>query len=249
MSVKSRTPARGKTANGTKAPKKAPRRPSKRLAPADLGAQADLEVLGALADLTTRVPVGSKDGPSASTKPAKAPRKRTKGKVTPALLAQGQPDVGGHPDDLRRHLFVNEYLLCGLPGKAAEKAGFNPDQGNILLADPRVLKAIHDRLENLKEKTNVGVEYVLNKLRLVVERCMADIPVLDHRTGQPTGVYSFDSKGANQALRMLGDYLRMFAEVVEFGDLTKKDPAKMTREEKLEALRNFRVIEGGKGRR
>lgn len=58
-------------------------------------------------------------------------------------------------------------------------------------------------------KTGLDREWVISRLMSVVDRCMQSEPVLD-KEGAPTGEYRFDSTGANQALRMLGDTMGMF---------------------------------------
>lgn len=59
------------------------------------------------------------------------------------------------------------------------------------------------------ERTGLNREWVLQRLMTVVDRCMQAEVVLDHE-GNPTGEYQFDSRGANGALKMLGDSLGMF---------------------------------------
>lgn len=58
-------------------------------------------------------------------------------------------------------------------------------------------------------QTGLDREYVISRLMNVAERCMQAEPVLD-KEGSPTGVFRFDSAGANQALKLLGDTLGMF---------------------------------------
>lgn len=66
-------------------------------------------------------------------------------------------------------------------------------------------------------KVGVDREYVLQKLKSVVERCMQAEPVLDHK-GKPTGEYRFDSTGANGALRLLGTEIGMFKDKAPQGE-------------------------------
>lgn len=58
-------------------------------------------------------------------------------------------------------------------------------------------------------KTGLDREWVISRLMSVVERCMQAEPMRD-KEGNPTGEFRFDSTGANQALRMLGDTMGMF---------------------------------------
>lgn len=58
-------------------------------------------------------------------------------------------------------------------------------------------------------KTGLDREWVISRLMTVAERCMQAEPVLD-KEGNPTGEYQFNSNGANQALKMLGDTMGLF---------------------------------------
>lgn len=58
-------------------------------------------------------------------------------------------------------------------------------------------------------KSGLDRQWVISRLMTVVERCMKAEPVMDKK-GTPTGEYVFDSSGANNALRMLGDTLGLF---------------------------------------
>lgn len=58
-------------------------------------------------------------------------------------------------------------------------------------------------------QTGLDREWVISRLMSVAERCMQAEPVLD-KDGNSVGEYTFDSAGANQALKMLGDTLGLF---------------------------------------
>lgn len=82
-------------------------------------------------------------------------------------------------------------------------------------------------------KTGLDREWIIGRLMSVVDRCMQAEPVMVK--GEPTGEFSFDSSGANQALRMLGDTLGLFkpAEVQpgdEYANLSDDDIARITAE-------------------
>ena len=57
--------------------------------------------------------------------------------------------------------------------------------------------------------TGLDREWVISRLMTVVDRCLQAEPVTDNE-GAPTGEYTFNAAGANQALRMLGDTMGMF---------------------------------------
>jgi phage terminase small subunit len=79
------------------------------------------------------------------------------------------------------------------------------------------LAAVRMRIEELSAiasknailKTGLDREWVIRRLMSVVDRCMQAEPVVNSQ-GEETGAYKFDSSGANQALKMLGDTLGMF---------------------------------------
>lgn len=62
--------------------------------------------------------------------------------------------------------------------------------------------------KNAIMQTGLDREWVITRLMQVADRCMQAEPVLVQ--GEPTGEYKFDSTGANNALRMLGDTLGLF---------------------------------------
>ena len=57
-------------------------------------------------------------------------------------------------------------------------------------------------------------EWVDEPLKEVAMRCMQKVPVLDKR-GNPTGVWKFDSGGANTALQLMGKDRGMFVEKLQ----------------------------------
>lgn len=75
---------------------------------------------------------------------------------------------------------------------------------------------IRDRINELSAiatqsailKTGLDREWVISRLMKVVDRCMQAEPVMVQ--GEPTGEYKFDSTGANNALKMLGDTMGLF---------------------------------------
>jgi phage terminase small subunit len=81
----------------------------------------------------------------------------------------------------------------------------------------RVNPSVRNRLNELTKiatqnailSTGLNREWVIQRLMTVADRCMQAEPVLN-KQGEPTGEYTFDASGANQALRMLGDTLGLF---------------------------------------
>lgn len=82
-------------------------------------------------------------------------------------------------------------------------------QASKLLRLDKVKQRIQEIQEIRARKADVSEVYVLSKLKRIVSQCMSDAqPVL--AGGEPTGEYKFDSSGANKALQMIGDYLKMW---------------------------------------
>lgn len=93
-------------------------------------------------------------------------------------------------------------------------------QANVLLKKPKVQERIQELTEARARKADVSIEYVLTKLKTVVQRSLQEVrPVLDH-DGTPTGMYEYDSKGATGALKLIGEYLGMYSDKI-----LPKDPA------------------------
>lgn len=76
----------------------------------------------------------------------------------------------------------------------------------------RIIELSHLLSQNAIVNSGLDRSWVIQRLMTVVDRCMQNEPVRD-KEGNPIGVYEFNSTGANQALRMLGDTLGLFKPV------------------------------------
>lgn len=88
--------------------------------------------------------------------------------------------------------------------------------------------------ENAILQTGLTREWVISRLMTVVERCLQAEQVLDAK-GEPTGEYKFDSSGANQALKMLGDTMGLYKPADkkpedEYNNLSDEDIARIARD-------------------
>lgn len=150
----------------------------------------------------------------------------------------------------KQKLFVNEYLIDLNATQAAIRAGYskkNADKiGSELLGKTRVAEAIHTAQEERAKRTLITADYVLTSLKNVAERCMEAEPVMVKEGNEwvESGVYKFDSSGANKSLELLGKHLKLFTEKVEHsGEITqnvKQDMSKLSVEElkQLETILN-----------
>lgn len=130
--------------------------------------------------------------------------------------------------------FVAEYLKDQNATQAAIRAGYKKKNADVvgprLLGNVGIKAAIEAALTKAEDKAVVTVAYVLTTLKEVVERCMTHTPVMefDYEAKElvqkkkslvdadgnlkRVGVFEFDSAGANGALKMLGQHLKMFTE-------------------------------------
>lgn len=92
-------------------------------------------------------------------------------------------------------------------------------EASKLLKNPNISAYIEKTQQEVREKTTVTVEYIVENAKRVLEKSMQDVPVMkydyDEKCLVPTGEYTFDSKGANGALKILGDTIGAFKEKKE----------------------------------
>ena len=119
--------------------------------------------------------------------------------------------------------FVREYLVDLNATQAAIRAGYSERTasriGPQLLGKTWVREAIEKAQAKRARRVEVTQDYVLSNLVEVVERTMQRAPVLDRKGEQVTdeegrAVWTFDAKGANRALELLGKHLGIFTDKV-----------------------------------
>ncbi len=124
----------------------------------------------------------------------------------------------------RQKRFVEEYLLDLNAKQAAIRAGYSERSaevtGSKLLSNPKVSRAIGDAIKKRAERAQLTADYVVKNLKEVAERCMQKRPVLNMKGEQVVdeegnAKWTFDSKGANRALELLGKHLGIFTEKVD----------------------------------
>ena len=124
-----------------------------------------------------------------------------------------QPEESAYsrlPDKRRR--FVDEYIIDCNGTQAAIRAGYAPksaqEQAAQLLSKLIVKAAVEEKLAEIRKKNEITADWVVDKAKKIIERCMQAEPVYDNE-GNPTGEYKFDSSGANGSLKILAKYLGM----------------------------------------
>ena len=121
----------------------------------------------------------------------------------------------------KQSAFVREYLVDLNATQAAIRAGYSERTasriGPQLLGKTWVREAIEKAQAKRARRVEVTQDYVLSNLVEVVERTMQRAPVLDRKGEQVTdeegrAVWTFDAKGANRALELLGKHLGIFTD-------------------------------------
>lgn len=120
--------------------------------------------------------------------------------------------------------FVREYLVDLNATQAAIRAGYSErtaySVGQRLLKNVEIQRAVAAAQAQRARRVEVTQDYVLANLVEIVERTMQRAPVLDRKGEQVTdeegrAVWTFDAKGANRALELLGKHLGIFADKVK----------------------------------
>ena len=106
----------------------------------------------------------------------------------------------------KQKMFCKEYLVDFNGTQAAIRAGYSKktanEQASRLLAKVNVQTYLKKLIEKRNERTNITQDDVVADIIKVKDRCMQNEAVLD-KEGNETGIYKFDSNGANKALDML----------------------------------------------
>lgn len=115
--------------------------------------------------------------------------------------------------------FIDEYMIDMNGAAAYLRAGYSCSEATAranasrLLANANISAEIDKRQQKLQEETGISVQWVLNNLKYVAERCMAPEPLAD-KDGNIVE-WRFDSTGANKALENIGKHLGMFKDKIE----------------------------------
>ena len=109
--------------------------------------------------------------------------------------------------------FCEEYIIDLNGTQAAIRAGYSKKTANEQAAQLLAKLSIQEYICELKNKRSERVKYSQDELmRDILEvknRCMQANPVLD-KEGNETGIWKFDSNGANKALDMLAKHVGFY---------------------------------------
>lgn len=123
----------------------------------------------------------------------------------------------------QQEMFCQEYIVDYNGTQAAIRAGYSEKTADVqavrLLRNVKVLSRVRAIQKERLEKLAVTQESVILKLLEIYDRCMQAKPVMEwdynERKYVETGEYTFDSRGALNALEMIGKHLAMFTNKVE----------------------------------
>ena len=109
--------------------------------------------------------------------------------------------------------FCEEYIIDLNGTQAAIRAGYSEKTANRIASELLSKLDIQEYICKLKNKRSERVKYSQDELmRDILEvknRCMQANPVLD-KEGNETGIWKFDSNGANKALDMLAKHVGFY---------------------------------------
>ena len=109
--------------------------------------------------------------------------------------------------------FCEEYIIDLNGTQAAIRAGYSKKTARAIANELLTKLDIQEYICVLKNKRSERVKYSQDELmRDILEvknRCMQANPVLD-KEGNETGVWKFDSNGANKALDMLAKHVGFY---------------------------------------
>jgi len=124
----------------------------------------------------------------------------------------------------KQKAFITEYLKDKNCTQSAIRAGYSSKTaysiGQENLRKPEIKAEIQKLMDIAINKALVSVEYVIEGLKEVSERCMNKVPVMEFDRAKKRyvqkqdengkDVWGFDSAGANKSLELLGKYLNVF---------------------------------------
>jgi len=125
--------------------------------------------------------------------------------------------------------FCQEYIIDLNATQAAIRAGYSEKTAqqisSRLLLNVVIQGEISKLQKEISERTGLTIQWVLDNLKEVSERCMQKTPVMkfdrtEKRMVQVIdddgkGVWTFDSPGANRSLELLGKHLGMFKDKLD----------------------------------
>lgn len=145
-----------------------------------------------------------------------------------------------------REKFIVEYLIDQNATQAAIRAGYSQktaySQGQRLLKDVEVGRAIEKAKQEQLKRTQITADYVLSSIRDTIERCKQAEPVYN-REGEETGEYKFESFAVLKGCELLGKHLKLFTDKVEVDMIVTRELAEETVEVYIQTVKEAEDID------
>lgn len=118
----------------------------------------------------------------------------------------------------KQEKFCLEYLIDRNGTRAAIRAGYGEAGAGVtacrMLKKPNIIARVRELQAEEADRLSLTADAVLMEIWRTYQKCSQASPVMefDPVTGtmQPTGEYQFDSRGATNCLKMLGERVGMF---------------------------------------
>lgn len=111
----------------------------------------------------------------------------------------------------KQKIFCDVYAIEFNFKEACLVAGVTATYADKCLKDPECLKYLSDINDRASQRLGLSKQYVLSKLKTIVERCMQAEPIMTYdnisKEYIPTGEYTFNSQSAVKALDLLAKHL------------------------------------------
>lgn len=134
----------------------------------------------------------------------------------------------------KQERFCEEYVIDRDPVRAYMAVYKNCRQersaaacASRLLTDANISARVRELSQEVTERALISAEDVVRDLIEIKNRCMQAVPVKvwdeeQHAYVDSDAEYTFDSKGANTALKMLGDYCGIFEKKIKISGLEEE---------------------------
>lgn len=112
--------------------------------------------------------------------------------------------------------FVDEYLIDYNATQAAIRAGYAPDsarqQASQLLKKKDVAAYFRKREKDIDRELGISATFIKKRFKEISDRCMTaeEVYIFDGENWVKSGVFKFDSSGANKATEALGKMMGVF---------------------------------------
>lgn len=107
----------------------------------------------------------------------------------------------------RKYRTFSEALLSGQkPAQAVITAGYEvkspqaaSNKASGLAKKDIIREYLALRYRDMQARSDISLDEVKGNARNIYEKCSQSAPVIDRKTGEPTGEWTFDASGANKA--------------------------------------------------